>query len=690
MRIRPGHRTGGPTLAFLTLLLAGPAASEPTDDAHAHEHPHARHEETEEIVVTGSPLEHDRDELAIPIERIDRSELIGHLGSTLGESIQHVPGIATTGFAGGASRPVVRGQDAYRTEVLEDGLGTHDVSRESPDHAVPVNPLAAERVEVIRGPATLRYGGGASAGVVNVITRRIPDRLEEERVSGEVFGGIGLVADERDVAASVGGSIGRVGWHGDAMLRRAHDYRIPNDDDPHTQNGTSIDAFMGSIGAAWIEDASRLGFSYTRAENVYGIPADENVEIDMQTDRFRFEGDLFAPLPGVREVRVRTVYSDYQHDEIADGTVGQTYRNEELEGRVEVVHEEWAGFTGAVGLHLRQRDFEGQGEAAAFLAPTETTSEAIYAFEERELVDGLTTELGLRVEHVHVRGRDIAGLRRNRDFVPVSGSLGFVASPLDRVTIGLTGTVSQRAPSQVELLARGPHEATQTFEIGDPDLDMETAYAGDLRVTARHDRGRIEWSTFVTHYQDYIFAGRSGLLVNEDGDPPAPGDEMLAQIVYANRDALFYGTELSGELDLFETDLPWLASTRLGLDGRFDFVRARFLDDSADGVRNVPRITPIRWGAGLFLESEPFDARIGFVRTEAQEKTGAFERPTASFTHLDASLLWRVDLIGEVPVELSVVGRNLTDVRGRNHLSFNKEEVLLPGRSIRFGLRARF
>lgn len=671
---------------LFTTLLAATAAADPTEEGHAHEHPHDDHGVTETIVVTATPLEHDRDELSVPVDRIERDELIEHLGSTLGETLDHIPGIASTGFAAGASRPVVRGQDAYRTEVLEDGLRTQDVSRESPDHAVPVNPLAAERIEVVRGPATLRYGGGASAGVVNVITNRVPDRLPtEEGISGEVFGGIGLVAGERDLAASLEGASGQLAWHADGLFRLADDYTIPNDDEPDTQAGTFLETWMGSAGAAWIGERGRLGASYTRLENDYGIPDDEPVEIDMSTDRFRFEGDLFDPLPGIREARVRGVYSDYQHDEVADGEIGQTYRNEEFEGRLELLHEPLLGLTGAFGLYGSHRDFRGEGEAEEFLAPTETRTVAAYLFEELPLGADSHLELGFRVEHTNVEGTDVDGVHREFDFVPLSGALGLVTEPTTWLTIGANASVSQRAPSQVELLARGPHEATETFELGNSDLREETSYTGEVRFELKPTRGRLETAFFVTQYDDYIFAALTGATVDEEGLPVAPGDDALDLLRYVNRDALFWGTEVAGELDVFE-----LPCGRFGIDGRFDYVRARFDSRGEFGSRDLPRIVPIRWGGGVWFRSEATDARIGFLRTEAQEKIGAFEEPTASYTHLNASLTHRLLVADTVPLELSVTARNLTDVRGRNHLAFNKEEVLLPGRAIRFGVRARF
>ena len=639
---------------------------------------------TETIVVTASPLEHDRDELAIPVDRVDRGELLENLGSTLGESISHIPGIASSGFAAGASRPIVRGQDAYRSEVLEDGLRTQDVSRESPDHGIPVNPLAAQRVEILRGPATLRYGGGASAGVVNVITNRVPDRLPRKAFQGEVFGGIGLVANERDLAVTLDGAQGPVAWHADGLLRRSNDYSIPNDGSPSVQRGSSVEAFTGAVGAAYIHDIGRLGFSYTRAENNYDLPnPDESVEIDMHTDRFRIEGDLNSPIEGIRAIRMRGVYSDYEHDEIADGETGQTFRNKEFEGRVEILHEPLFGFTGALGIQGRTRDFRGEGEAAEFLTPADTNTAAVYLYEERDLADGLTAEIGVRIEHTNVKGNDAAGIRRDRNFVPISGALSLASVPIDWLTIGIRGAISQRAPSQVELLARGPHEATQTFEIGDPRLDEETSYTGDFHVELRGMRGRLEWSGFVSRYEDYIFASLTGNAVDENGNPIAPTDPgALDELFYDGRDALFYGTEVSGDIDVLELELG-----TIGVDGRFDFVRARFTNG---GDRNLPRIVPIRWGGNVFFETKFFDARIGFVRTEAQEKTGQFERPTSSFTYLNAALAYRMELGEDFGLEWTVTARNLTDVRGRNHLAFNKEDVLLPGRSIRFGLRARF
>jgi iron complex outermembrane receptor protein len=664
-----------------------PAASEPdaaeeAGDAHHDDRGHGHH--IEHIVVTGAPIEHDRDELAVPVDRIDRDELLDTVGATLGETLAVRPGISTSGFTGGASRPVIRGQDAFRTEVTEDGLPTQDVSRESPDHAVPVNPLAIERIEVVRGPATLRYGGGASAGVVNAITNRVPDQLPGQLITGEFFGALDSVADRRDASLTLDGEAGPVAWHVDGLYRKADDYRIPTGG---RQRGTFADAWAASGGLSYfIEDAGRLGFGYSHFDSQYGIPEeDEDARIDMRSNRYRFEGDWLDPLSGVTEVRVRGAYTGYRHDEIAEGVVGQTYRNDQFDGRLELLHEPIFGFLGAVGLTGRNRDLVAEGEAAEFLAPANTTSVAAYAFEERSLPGGLVGEFGLRIEGTRLRGTPFgATSERSRTFVPVSGSLGLVYDPTEDVAVGLVLSASQRAPAESELFARGPHEATATFEIGDPNLDSETSYTAEIRATFARTRFRLEATAFYTYYDDYIFAQLTGRTVDEEGDTvPPTDDEALRELFYRARNAFFAGGEVSGRADL----LYALGGT-FGVDAQFDYVRARF---TSGADRNLPRIPPIRWGGNLFYQGDWLRGRVGFLRTEEQNDVSSVENPTDAFTFLNASLTFMLaPLLPRVPIELSVQGTNLLDVEARNVVSINADRVLLPGRNVRGSVRVRF
>jgi iron complex outermembrane receptor protein len=590
-------------------------APEETDEQqasdHAHEHEHGEaHDEMENIVITASPLAHRADELAVPVDRLRRDEIIEQLGATLGDTLRNVPGVASTGFAGGASRPVIRGQDAFRTEVLEGGLSTQDVSRLSPDHAVPINPLAAQTIEVVRGPAILRYGGGASAGVVNAITNRVPLERSDAPVQAEAVGIYGSNGDQGDVAAVVDGGFstaaGDFAWHVDGLYTRADDYETGAGT---VQEGTNREGYAVSAGSSYFFDGGRLGFAYARFDNDYGIPEEEPVQIAMRTNRYRFEGDLDTPVRGLRSIKLRGVYSDYTHDEEVAGIPGQTFNNDELDARVELLHERWLGFIGAAGFYVRHQDLSALGEAEEFLAPSKTKSFAFYFFEERPLADTLDLELGLRTEGTWVSGTPITGLPRERGFAPISGAAALVANPWDGWTLAATGTAGQRAPSQVELFARGPHEATATFEVGNANFNEETSYTGELRIEGQVQRLELQGSAFATYYDDFIYGQETGRTVDADGTPD-PGGEF-EELFYVARNALFYGGEIALGGEIFD-----LWDGVLRSDWQLDFVRARFT--AGPGNKNVPRITPLRWGGSLSYERDRISGRIGFLRSEAQ------------------------------------------------------------------------
>ncbi|MDJ0865685.1 MAG: TonB-dependent receptor [Myxococcota bacterium] len=692
-RIRGSRRCAATASAVLCLAVpfhlalaseADPADGTATSDdeavhEHAHEHDHDGDHVDERIVVTATPLEHSPDELAVPVIQIDRQQVLQDLGSTLGETLATQPGVATTGFTGGASRPVIRGQDAFRTEVLEGGLSTQDVSRLSPDHAVPVNALSAESVEVVRGPAVLRYGGGASAGVVNALTNRVPRLRIEEPLRGELVGAYGKNEDQGDFNGRIEGGFGPLAWRLDGMYRDAGNYQRGDD---KTQRGSDTETWTISPGASLITDFGRIGFAYTRFESEYGIPEDEPVEIDLETDRYRFEGDLFEPFEGVREIRLRGIYSDYEHDEIADGVTGQTFDNDEFDGRLELLHEPLFGFVGALGFHGRAQDLKASGEAAEFLDQSDTEMFAAYFFEERPLAEHFDLQVGARFEGTWVDGTPISGRKRNRAFAPISGSVSSIYHPNENWTIGLTGSVSQRAPAQVELFARGPHEATSTFEVGDPDFDEETAYTAELRVRGAFERFDFDLSLFSTYYDDFIAGLETGVTVDEEGNPDPDGD--LDELFYRQRNASFLGGELTAGAHLVE-----FAGGSLRTEWQLDYVRARFT--SGSGENDIPRIPPMRWGGSLVYVHDRVYGRFGFMRHESQWNATDLERDTDDFVMLDLALRVKLPMLEDLaPTELSFMATNLLDVGARNAVSFNVDEVKLPGRNFRIGLRTEF
>jgi iron complex outermembrane receptor protein len=670
--------TTGVAGAYLLLLAALPAV------ALAAEPPHEDREVREEILVTARPIPKSTDELAVPVNLVDRDHLIAHLGSTLGETLRREPGITTTGFAPGASRPVVRGQDAFRVRILDNGLGTAGVSAISADHGVPINPLSARQVEVLRGPATLRYGGGAIAGAVNVLTDRVPRAPVEAPVTGEAFAGYGSVAEQGDFAGLLEGGAGPVSWHLDGLSRQSKDYGLPGTS--AVQDNTDARTWSAAAGGAWIGSRGRLGFGAHHFANDYGISEPENPadapSIELESQSYDLEGDLSLDRGALSELRLRGRFTDYAHDEVVRGQPVSKFRAETWEARAELLHGAFFGPDGAVGVHGLARDLEARGEGAELLAPTETRMFAGYLFEDVSLGAGVTLELGARAEGTTVEGRQSDGRSRRRTFRPLSGSLGVLADLGGGLAAGLTLSGSQRAPDALELFAMGPHEADETFQIGDPGADEETSWTAELLLRGELPFASFEASGFATWYEGFLFGRLTGNTRDEDGTfYPFPDDSgELRELVYTQEDALFLGFELAGRVPLTE-----LALGELGLDAQVDYVRARL-----DRGGNVPRIPPLRWGGGLYLAGERLRARVGFLRNEAQHRTGDFETSTSGYTMLDASASVALLERAGRGVSLEIALDNLTDARARNHVSFKKDDQRLPGRSVRVGLRGSF
>jgi iron complex outermembrane receptor protein len=548
----------------------------------------------------------------------------------------------------------------------------------SDDHGLPTSPLVQQRVEVIRGPATLRYGGGAIAGAIDSWSDRVPQRLRERPIEAELFGAYGTNANARDGAFLLDGSRGELAWHLDGMSRDSNDYHLPSDDD---EFNSETDGYSLAAGASWIGERGRLGLGVSRFADVYGIPAPEDpaepISIDLEADRYMLEGDLDEPARGVSSVRLRGAFTDYRHDELAAGEVGSSFDNHQYEGRLELLHQPLGGATGALGLHVGKRDLDASGEGGELLAASRTRSLALYLFEEVPLGQRLTLQLGARGERTELEGTDIDDESHDRRFNPFSGSAGLVFDLSDATSLGLTATASQRAPDTLELFARGPHEASRTFEIGDPGLEEERVYSFDLDLRTRHERFRGNLSVFYMDYSNFTWGRFTGSSRDEDGTlyPGDPDTGELPEVAFTQRDAWFWGGEAEGHVDLVE-----LVGGTLGLDASLDYVRSEV------GRENTPRIPPLRLGAGVSFSHPRVRARVGVRRVEEQDRLGSFETETGAYTLLEASL---VVPLGD-RLELSLTGANLGDEVARNHVSLKKDDVILPGRDVRVAVRARF
>ncbi len=660
----------------------------------------------DEIVVTASPEPRSRFELAQPTSVMDSDELVLRLQPTLGETLSREPGVTSTFFGAGASRPVIRGLGGDRIRILEGGIGTGDASTASPDHAVSIDPIVAERIEVLRGPATLLYGSSAVGGVVNVIDNRIPESVPDQKISGTVEARGGSVSDERSAAASFDGGGGKLAWHLDVLKRKTDDYKIPGFAESsalrasEAQEGegyegeeeirgllpnSATESEGGALGLSYVGEKAFFGLSVSGLDSLYGIPGgheheeheegaeageaeegeEAGVRIDLRQRRWDLRGGTTQPFGIFRGANVRFGASDYEHRELEGEEIGTIFTNESREGRLELLQRRIGPLSGSVGVQVQSRDFVALGDEA-FVPPTETRSWAGFVFQ--ELVQGdWRFQAGGRFESQDVTAE--ADESRVRSFQSVSGSLGAVWQPVEGWSTGLSLSRSTKLPNAEELFSNGPHLATNAFEIGDPNLGEERSLSLDL--TVRRTAGRVsgEVTVFANRFDGFIF--EQATAEEQDG---------LQVFRFTQRDAELRGAELDGIVQLFHGD-----PHHLDLEVGADFVRAE-LRDTGDPL---PRIPAERYRLGLHYRNERLTARIDGQRVGRQDRVSALETPTEGYTTLDASLGYRF-FAPRAVFDVILKGTNLTDEEARNHVSFLKDLVPMPGRDVSLAVRTTF
>jgi iron complex outermembrane recepter protein len=675
----------------------------------------------EEILVTASADARGQLELAQPTAVVGGEELRRRLEPSLGETLSKEAGVSSTYFGPGASRPVIRGLGGDRVRVLQDGVGAGDASNTSPDHAVSIDPLTAERIEVLRGPSTLLYGSSAVGGVVNVIDQRIPDRVPSAPVTGVVELRGGTVADERSGAAVLDGGGGEWAWHVDFLKRETDDYEIPGfaeseafrraEEEEHGEEeegeeheeeafgvleNSALETESGSVGLSWVSEGGFLGVSVGGLDSLYGVPGHAHhhegeegeegeehqeeeeapVRVDLEQRRADLRGAITRPFGPFRGARLRFGTTDYEHSELEGAEIGTVFTNDTREGRFELVQRPFGALSGSFGAQVATRDFTAVGEEA-FIPPTETESWALFAFE--ELAQGpLSWLFGARYEKQDVSA-DLPAIPPeslesrigidSRSFDGFSASAGVVWRPAEAYSFALSLARSTKLPNAEELFSNGPHIATRAFEVGDPNLEQETSLGADLSLRKHGGKLSGEVSLFANRFDDYIFE-------------QATGDEAdgLPVFRFVQRDAEFVGAELTGVAELYHGE-PHHFDLELGAD----FVRAELRDTGEP----LPRIPPRRYRLGLHYLGERLQGTVEGQRVEAQDRLAPLETRTEGYTLLNASLSYRF-FFGERLLDLLLRGTNLTDEEARNHVSFLKDLVPLPGRDVSLAVRFSF
>ena len=624
------------------------------------------------IVVTGSPLGSQTPTI---VATVDRDTIVQAGGGNIADALSQVPGIAGTGFASGASRPIIRGMDATRVRMLEDGSSASDVSDIGPDHGVPIDPLSAQRIEVVRGAATLRYGSQAIGGVVNVINNRVPTELPTRDLSGELSGSYATNADTWQTAGLVDAKTGDLALHADGFYRHAGDYDTPLG----VQSNSFIRGWGGSLGGSYFfgaDKGSHIGAAVIHYDSQYGIPAD-TAWIDMHQTKVIGRSSFELGDGLLKSLDVDASYGDYQHQEKnPDGSVNTTFKNKEFDSHAELLFGQMGIFSKtALGIQVGHRDFSAIGEDSSYLSPATSQSEAAYLFTEVP-IGPLHIQASGRVETVHIEGTPASDIFTKRDYTPLSGAIGALLDVSPGVKFGVTFSSTGRAPAITELFARCGHDGPQTFETGDPLLKIERA--NSLEGTVRVNSGpfRFEGSVYGTWFHNYIYGNLTGRTCDDDGVCVVGDSEELKELNYGQQGARFWGLEAEAHYQLLKTATGGLEVHALG-----DFTRAKL--DNGD---NVPRIPPYRVGGGLNWKSDRFDAGFLWMHVGAQDKFGVFDSETDGYNNLSANLAVR-PFKSQPGIELAIVGQNLTNDVIRNASAFNKEDVVMPGRTVRFVLR---
>lgn len=658
----------------------------------------------EAVVVTAGVDPKSAFDLAQGASILTGDTLHRNLAATLGETLSSTPGVSSTYYGPGASRPIIRGLGGDRVRMLDNGVGSLDASNVSPDHNVSLEPLLVDRIEVLRGPATLLYGSSAVGGVVNVVDNRIPSTAPASSLSGRTEIRFDTAANERTGIVALTGGDQSFALQVNGLRTETDDVDIPgfanlsNPVNKGTLTNSAISTKSGSVGSTYFWSGGNAGVAVSEYHTVYGVPTDEPIAIDMKQRRTDFRSETTRPFAIFKAAKIRFGIADYTHAEVDTTTrlPNTTFKNKAYEGRIELVQQDAGNLSGTLGLQTSRSDFSAVGDEVVTPA-TLTYNHALFAVESYKLDPKLTLEFGGRYEYQSITLGEVDPLlpaysgysattgekRRDHGF---SLSTGLVYYPAKDYSIGLSVAYSQRIPVAQEVFSNGPHGGTAAYEIGTSDLAKENSIGVDL--TLRRREGFVTGSAgiFVNKFSNFVFEQRdpNRYFDEESGSflsyPVPEGKAALPVYQFIARDALFYGGEAELSFHLVETE-----TDRLHLELTSDYVHAQQTDDE----QPLPRIPPLRAGAGLRYEHRTWAAGVSVQHAYRQGRIAPEETPTAGYTLVGADLSYRLT-VASTDWEIFARGTNLTDGDARVNTSFLKNVAPLPGRNLTFGLRVIF
>ncbi len=632
-----------------------------------------------EVVVTGSGYKVSKDALMSHVDILTRDQIDQKPAAGLGDLLAYLPGIRSSSFAPGASRPMIRGLDGFRVLVLANGMGSVDVSALSPDHAVPSSPTEAKRIEILRGPSALAYGGNAIGGIVNVIDDRIPSQAPDKGYEG-TLALQGSTAD-KGLQGAFNIKAGKGPWvfTFDAFRHKTSDYSIPvpaqtlatteaageAPDTSTKQHNSYQDMKNLGAGISYIGDFGYAGISYKTTDYNYGTAIDSDVSIDLHQTRWDAQSQINLNWLGFNKLDTSAGYSDYHHAEIEDGNLGTQFFSKGSEFRSALVRDGQGLWSGTVGVSALKRDFEALGDEA--FVPSTTTKQAGIFSQYRYDTGVWGAEGGLRFDNTKLTS---AKTNFDRDFNAVSASAGAFYRPSDHSFVGLSVTRSERAPSDVELLADGPHDGTGQFIIGNPNFRTEVGtsleLAGHMLVDAEN-RFAIDAHIYTSHFDNFI-----------DLRPTGDVEDDLPVFQYVQTNANLYGLEVEANTKLFD-----VANQAIKLNVAYDYVHGQ---TSIGPVVRIPpqaltlKLESIGGNWDSYLEVRGVDAR--------KSRLAAFETATDGYVTVNLFTSYKLPTLPNTSVFAEV--RNLGDVEMREATSSTKDSVVEPGRNFRLGLVYNF
>ncbi|WP_347453113.1 zinc piracy TonB-dependent receptor ZnuD [Acinetobacter thermotolerans] len=677
----------------------------------------------ETIQIQAHPLVQTAADFAVADQVIDQ-KVLAEGATTIGDAMAGQLGVYSNQYGTGASRPVIRGQDGPRVKVLQHASETADVSTLSPDHAVTVDPILAKQVEVIRGPSTLLYGAGTVGGLVNVTDQKIPTQMPEDDLEGKVGLRYNSGSDEKLASAGVTAGIGEnFALRVEGSKHKANNYIAPDyfhdhegelEKERHVGN-TFSEGQTVNVGGSWIHDRGFVGLSYSNRQDEYGLPGhsheyhgcelhndhfhcpkpdqaheDEHDHaggpwVDLKSERYDLRTELDQPLSGFEKLRAHASFTDYEHDELEENEVVSNFKSRAYDARLELVHVPVAGWEGVIGTQFSQQKIdlaggEGHGhdehddeghdhsehhaaheghDHDILMADTNTKKYSLFALEHKQVGD-VHLEVGARIDHQTI---DVDAEQKNYSGTAYSASAAANWEFVPNYKLSIVGSHQERLPLAQELYADGMHFATNTFEVGNPNIDKETS--NNLELGFHYEGDKLDYHAHVYHnwFDDYIY----GATVAKKGN--------LRGVQYTQDKARFYGAEAEATYALNDT-------YKLGVFG--DYVRGKIEGE------NAPRVPAGRLGTKVEADfADGWSGLAEYYHVFKQDKFADFENKTQGYNMVNVGLSYTNTIADKNAYRVYLKANNLLDDQVYSHTSF-LSNIPQVGRNFTVGLEYDF